>query len=245
MTLLSEKKIGKQTSRLRLTIHCHTLNGFSFEISDKSGNLIYISEKDLSSSEIFSNHLIKNKDYFQVIVLINTEKYTLVPNNIGETGIHEDFDIDGNYALSELFDITSSEVVISSKLNYYPATFFFAIDSKFYKNLSFSFTHTFILPISQILLERGLEINQNNKILLHITDDKIHLVAIERTKLLLINSYPATDINTIKYFVFLVTKEVMFNPLFTFIYISSDLDNPTAIVDSLKEYYKSVYQISH
>ncbi|MFA6676366.1 MAG: DUF3822 family protein [Bacteroidales bacterium] len=245
MALLSEKKIGKQTSRLRLTIHCHTLNGFSFDIADRADNILYISEKDLSSSEIFSHTLVKNKDYFQVKVLINTEKYTLVPNNVGKTGLNEEFDIDGNYALSELFDINSNEMVIASKLNFYPATFFFAIDRKFYKNLSYSFTNTVILPLSQTLLETGLEINQNNKILLHITDDKIHVVAIERSKLLLINSYPATDINTITYFVFLVTKEVMFNPLFTFIYLSSDIDNPIAIVDRLKEYYKSVQQISH
>ena len=74
-------------------------------------------------------------------------------------------------------------------------------------------------PTAYLLIDRIASVHDNNRLIVSFTEGMLHIVAAERDRLLFANSFPAADIATAEYFIFSVTKEVMFNPDHTVLHI--------------------------
>jgi hypothetical protein len=242
MALLVDKKIGNDTSRLRLTIQID-LSGFSFKISNSLGEFLHSYHADFPvgafnaddieiyiKKEVESQPLL-NKEYAAVRVYYGTEKYCLVPVAFFKkenamkmlSGLHKI-----EYLDEVMFvDIPEQKAVLIYAIPNAVTTHIFRVQ----KNAEF-------YPVSYFLLDKTSFLLDNNRVLINISHNIVHIVASERDKLLIANSYPASDFVTAEYYLFLVIKEVMFNPESTILQVSGNITAEQE--NELKRYFKGI-----
>ncbi len=237
--VLVDKRIGNDTSRLRLTIQID-LSGFSFKISNSKGEFLHrhhtnfpVGVKsadevdDLIKKEI-DKHSLLHKEYAAVRVYYGTEKYCLVPSSF--------FDQDKAISmLGKLHKLEESDEVLFVEIPEQKGCLIYAIPSSVISYIGRSQKNAEYYPISYFLLDKISLLIDNNKLLVYFSNDIVHIVAAEREKLLLANSYPASDFVTAQYYIFLVVKEVMFNPEQTKINISGNISDSDE--EELKKYF--------
>ena len=97
-------------------------------------------------------------------------------------------------------------------------------------------------PMIYKMIQSVSSCTDHNKVFVHLSKGHIHIVAAEGDKLLLANSYKANDFITAQYYIFLVIKEVMFNPEFTTVQVFGTLEKSQ--LKSLSKYFKGVTIIS-
>lgn len=198
--------------RDRLTIQTD-LSGFSFKIYDKNGMLLHTEKRSLPINlydEEAGSPLLKS--YSSVNVYVSTGKSTLIPISCYSKS-------ESMQVLSKLTEIGEQDDVMSLEIPSQKAVIIYAVDKALISMLSFHHKNVRFYPIIYLLIDRISSIDANNRLLTAFTDDMVHIVAAEREKLLLANSYPSSDIITAEYFLLSVSKEVMFNPEHTSIYI--------------------------
>jgi hypothetical protein len=93
-------------------------------------------------------------------------------------------------------------------------------------------------PTIYDMIQRLPQLQDNNKVLIHFSKGHVHIVAGEGQRLLLANSYKADDFTSAQYYLFLVIKEVMFNPEFTTLQVMGEIDRSR--MKSLSKYFKGV-----
>lgn len=240
MALLVDKKFSSNTSRLRLTIQID-LSGFSFKISNSLGEDLYFYNKDfpigaLTADEIevyikkeVESHSLLHKNFASVRVYYGTEKYTLVPNSFFDKA-------NAMKMLSELHNIDYLDEVMFVDIPEQKAVFIYAIPNAITSHIFRFQKKAEFYPISYFLLEKSSLLSDNNRVLVHISNNIVHIVAAEREKLLLANTYPASDFTTAEYYIFLVIKEVMFNPEYTTLHISGKISSDQ--ISNLEKYFK-------
>lgn len=237
-----DKKIGNNTSRLRLTIQID-LSGFSFKISNSLGEFLYTyykkfpvgahSADDIElfiKKEISSQNLL-SKEYAAIRVYYGTEKYCLVPSSFFKKD-------EALKLLSQLHNIEEMDEVLFVEIPEQKAVLIYAIPNAVTSHIFRVQKTAEFYPISYFLIDKMSLLADNNRVLVHIADNIVHIVAGERDNLLIANSYPASDFVTAQYYIFLVVKEVMFNPEATFVQVSGNVtDNQ---ITELKKYFKGV-----
>ena len=207
----------------RLTIQTD-LSGFSFKIYDKNGSPLHSERRDkpLDLEQEAKNSLLL-KSYSVVTVYVSSGKSTLIPSKY--YSIKERRNI-----LSKMFPLFDDEEVMSLEIPSHKAVVVYAVSKDLISMMSSHFDSVKYCPIIYPLIDRISSLTVNNRLLMAYSGGMVHIAAAEREKLLLANSYPASDIVTAEYFLLSVAKEVMFNPehttLSTFGYISdSDRQN--------------------
>lgn len=199
--------------RDRLTIQTD-LSGFSFRIYDRNGTLLHAERRDspisLSDEEPGSPLL---KSYSSVNVYVSSGKSALIPASCYSEG-------ESAQTLSKLTETGERDDVMSLEIPSQKAVIIYAVDKELVSMMSAHHKNVRFYPVIYLLIDRLSSIDANNRLLAAFTDGMVHIVAAEREKLLLANSYPAPDIVTAEYFLLSVSKEAMFNPGHTSIYIS-------------------------
>ncbi|MFA5325690.1 MAG: DUF3822 family protein [Bacteroidales bacterium] len=154
----------------------------------------------------------------------NKLKYTLIPTSL--------FKEEQQYKLlSELVQLDENDTVKHIALPDYEAVLVYAVSS------SFGY-----IPVVYDLLTTLNKIHEHNKILVSFRDGYVHIVMAEGNKLLLCNSFPASDITTAEYFIFYAIKEFQINPEMTTIYFFEEIVDE--IRDELFKYFQGVESIS-
>lgn len=242
MTILIDKKIGNDTSHLRLTIQID-LSGFSFKISNSLGEFLYSYKKPfpvglLSISDIniylkkeLESHPLLIKNYAAVRVYFGTEKYCMVP-----LSFFRESEVEG--MLSRLHNIEPTDHIISINLEDQRAVLIYVIPDVILSNTLKVQPNAEFYPISYYLLDRVSLTLDNNKVLVHFSENIVHIVVAEKEKLLIANSFPASDFTTAEYYIFLVMKEVCFNTESTTLYVSGIIKAEEEA--KLKLYFKGV-----
>lgn len=238
MAVLADKKITN-TSRLRLTIQID-LSGFSFKISNSKGEFVHRYHYDFPVGarnfydiedhvkKEFNSQPLLSKDYAAVRVYYGTEKYCLVPNSFFKKD-------EAMSMLGKLHDVFDSDEVLFVDMPEQKAVLIYAIPNVVMNNITRTLKNAEFYPISYFLLDKISLLMGNNRMLIHFSNHIVHIVAAERDKLLLSNSYPAPDFVTGEYYIFLVTKEVMFNPEHTILNVSGNITPEQEV--SLKKYF--------
>lgn len=207
----------------RLTIQTD-LSGFSFKIYDRNGFLIHTERRDMPLDlEQEENNSLLLKSYSVVTVYVSTGKSTLIPSKY--YSIKERRSI-----LSNVVAVGKDEEVMSLEIPSHKAVVIYAVSRLLISMMFSHYDNVKFCPIIYPLIDRISSLAVNNRLLMAYSGGMVHIVAAEREKLLLANSYPAPDILTAEYFLLSVSKEVMFNPehtiLHTFGYIpDSDRQN--------------------
>ncbi len=175
-------------------------------------------EADIESylkKEIDAEPLL-NKEYAATRVYYDTEKYCMIPSEFFKKE-------EAMNMLGKLHQITDADEVLYVDIPEQKGELVYSIPTSITTNITRCQKNAEFYPISYFLLDKISLLIDNNKILVHFSNNIVHIVAAERDKLLLANSYPASDFDTAQYYVFLVTKEVMFNPEQTVLHVSGDV----------------------
>lgn len=216
----------------RLTIQID-LSGFSFKITKPSGEIVIPKDKTVSSGGLSAMTTIPQLayNYSRTDVIVDTYKYTLVPTTFFSKEESEAI-------LSEIHSMEKGDKVMSIELPQHEATMVFAIPEQIYATVSKIQREAIYTPIVYHMINTLPQIEENNKVCVHFSDETVHIVAAERNQLLLANSYPAKDFVTAQYYIFLVIKEAMFNLQFTTIQLFGDITKGEK--KGLTKYFKGV-----
>ena len=222
-------------SQHRITIQLD-LSGYSFTIYDRNGTRtaheIHSCPVDLSVKELAQ---VLGRQFSVVSVYFTTWKYTLVPV------YHFSKESPGMY-LRSVRDILPDDRILTLDMPSRKAVMVFAIPESIYSGLSVLNRNVRFYPTSYMLIDRISSIADNNRLLVSFTEGMLHIAAAERDRLLFANSFPARDMATAEYFIFSVTKEVMFNPEHTRLHIFGKV--PDKVRDELCEYFAGISFIS-
>lgn len=153
--------------------------------------------------------------------------YTLVPSSM----FSED---QARVILSQVQEVSESDDVMSVELPQFQATLVYSVPKDISAN-----SEKKGYPSVYYMLKDMDTLEENNKMMVHLTKENIHIVAGEREKLLLANSFPTSgNFVTAQYYLFMVMKEVMFNPEFTTLHIYGNITKEEQ--NGLKKYFKGV-----
>ena len=145
-------------------------------------------------------------------------------------------------ALRSVRDLNPDDKVLILEMPSRKAIMIFAIPQKIYYGLTALNKNVKFYPMSYLLIDRISSITDNNRLLVSFTEGMLHIAAAERDRLLFANSFPAGDIATAEYFIFSVTKEVMFNPEHTCLHIFGKVSDK--VRDELCKYFARLAFIS-
>ena len=219
----------------RITIQLD-LNGYSFTIYGRNGAVLsqesHSCPVDLSVEELAP---VLRRQYGAVSVYFTTWKYTLVPLLLYSKDSPRAY-------LAAVRDLAEEDVVLALDMPSHKAAMVYAVPGHLYKGISGLCRNVRFYPMAYVLIDRISSIQDNNRLLVSLTDGMLHAVAAERERLLFANSFPAADLATAEYFIMSVTKEVMFNPEHTVLHVYGRLGDRER--EELSKYFSSVRQIS-
>lgn len=226
----------------RLTIQID-LSGFSFKITDPSGEVLHKGEKsfpsDIVSATDLESVLKKELSTFSVLgkknnetrVYVSTPKYTLVPTALYTKDREKEI-------LSQVHKIEDMDEVMSVHIPQHQATLIYAVPNAITSRIFKLQKKAKYYPSIYGMIQKLSALNDNNKVCALFSKEHIHLVAAEGSRLMLANSYPAKDFVTAQYYIFLVIKEVMFNPEFTTLQVVGELNKER--VKDLNKYFRGI-----
>lgn len=230
------------TENKRLTIQLG-LSGFSFIISDLSGNTIDKGEHKLPSSSrnfkdfkqdiqsIICSDPLLNCVYELTHIYYRTEKYTLTPKEYFNKE-------EAAYQLCKVHNLKDNDKVLSEEIKEIGAFIAFAIPEKIIELFKNIFYNIDFYPSSLLLLKNMDKIKEKNLIRIERGYKQFDLAVFYQGKLKLINSFPISDFNSMLYFLILVTQEVVFNPKLTTIKIGGIVSED--IITKLSTYFNKV-----
>mgnify|MGYP004444110885 CR=1 FL=1 len=209
--------IGSNPSE-RLTIQLY-LDGYSFVVCDAMDRVLHLnSEKFSLLEEAFAVHPMCGRDFESVDVYVDTPAYTLVPDSffreeIASSLLGAQIEFDKDRCLVSYLEVPSQKAVLV-----------YAIDRNVASVVRRSFPTASVRPQAAYLLERVGRISDYNRLFVHLGSGQIHIAAAQSEKLLLLNTYQCRDeVNSLSY-VTAVCREVMFNPVYTTLYLSGKVD---------------------
>ena len=215
----------------RITIQLD-LSGYSFTIYDRNGAVLsqesHSCPVDLSVEELTP---MLRKQFVSVSVYFTTWKYTLVPS-------HMFFKDNARSYLSAVRDVSDTDAVLTLEMPSRKAVMVYAVPAGIYNGMSRLCRNVRFYPTAYLLIDRISAIPDNNRLLVSQTEGMLHIVAAERDRLLFVNSFPASDMATTEYFIFSVTKEVLFNPEHTVLHIYGSVSQELGA--ELGRYFASV-----
>ena len=222
-------------SQHRITIQLD-LSGYSFTIYDRNGTQTaqesHPCPVDLSVNELTQ---VLGRQFSAASVYFTTWKYTLVPVS------HYSKESPGMY-LRSVRDIQPDDRILTLDMPSRKAVMVFAVPESIYSGLTALNKNVRFYPTAYMLIDRISSITDNNRLLVSFTEGMLHIAAAERDRLLFANSFPAGDIATAEYFIFSVTKEVMFNPEHTCLHIFGKVSDK--VRDELCKYFARLAFIS-
>lgn len=223
---------GIQSRRITIQLG---LSGYSFTVYDRNGAVLsrqsHACPADLSVEELSG---VLKKPYSSVSVYFYTWKYTMVPQHLFVKKQARQY-------LAAVRDLNEDEMVLSLDLPARKAAMVFAVPGLLYKGITGLCRNVRFYPTAYLLIDRISSLNDNNRLIISFSDGMLHIVAAERDRLLFVNSFPAADMATAEYFIMSVTKEVMFNPEHTVLYVYGDADEK--MEEELSKYYTGVRYI--
>ncbi len=147
-------------------------------------------------------------------------RYTLVPEGFFTPA-------EAHTILSEAVRLTETDKVNYQELPQFKAVLVYALSEGEES-----------LPPIAALLERVTSIGEHNKVAACFDAGALHLVIVAGEKLLLANSYPASDPVTAEYFLFAAMKRFQLNPQVTTVWLGEPVSPEMA--DDLVRYCKGV-----
>lgn len=230
MTVLLEKRLGRDTTQYGLTIQVG-LSGFSFKIRDAKASLLHhsvlkfpdrpctVSEMEAPLRKAVAGEPLLRRPYGRIRILFDTEKHTLVPAPMFSPGrILSD--------LSSLYDLQEYDEVYARPLPFSEAVLLYALPNavtalRHYLNgAEYEY-----LPVIAGLLDRIPALSDHNRVCCACGDRFVHVAASEASCLKLAVSYPASEFSTACYYLFSAVREVLFNPGLTRLYFSGSLSD--------------------
>ena len=219
----------------RITIQLD-LSGYSFTIYGRNGSILtqesHSCPVDLSVQELAP---VLRRQYASVSVYFTTWKYTLVPLSLFDRENVRGY-------LEAVRDLSRDDRVLSLEMPSHKAAMVYAVPYLIYSGITGLCRNVRFYPTAYVLIDRVGSIQDNNHLLVSFTDGMLHIAAAERDRLLFANSFPAADMATAEYFIFSVTKEVLFNPEHTVLYIVGKADGKAE--QELGKYFAGVQHLA-
>ena len=214
-----------------------SLSGYSFKVESVSGERLSASPGWLGPGEVFTTPELQRR-YDVVDISLMTPKFALVPTAFLLPGEQRE-------ALESVVDLAPSDEVRVTDVLQFGAKLVYSlsIGETLSRVIAQSLTGpdgrpSAVLPEIWYLLRDLDKIGDYNKIIASFADDRLYLAVAQGKTLLLANSYPAPDMTTAEYYIFLAIKQLQINPEQSSIYFRTPL-NPSDEM-SLYRYFKSV-----
>ncbi|HIZ85748.1 MAG TPA: DUF3822 family protein [Candidatus Coprenecus stercoravium] len=208
------------------------MGGYSFVIYDRSGKRLASDSRpcpvDLSAEDLGK---VLSAPFASVTVFYTTWKYTLVPVSQFSKDSAREY-------LETVRDLQPDDTVHTVEVPSHKAVMVFAVPGGIYSGISALNRNVRFYPLASCLIDRLAGITDNNRLLVSFSAGMLHVVAAERDRLLFANSFPAADLATAEYFIFSVTKEVLFNPENTCLYVFGEIK--PEVRGELERYFVSV-----
>ncbi len=222
----SQPQLGK-TTEYRLSIQAD-LNGFSFSVLGSSNDLLFLFQSDfkpiLEDFEIFNE---KCKELFEQIpllrskfksvdLIVNNHKFVAIPSElyIKERAFREFSKI---HKLADLEYINTVDISrYNMKLLYCADSTLINIISQYHRNLN-------IYPAAYLFISALPYFEGHNKVLFSFDGANVTILAMEGSKLIFMNSFPAVHFNSAFYFLMLAVKEIQFNPEQTTVFVNGKI----------------------
>lgn len=244
MPVLIDSNIDLEKAKeYRLSIQSN-LNGFSFCITDTSADkCIYLRKSDFSIATDGKEGYLKKcarmvesipmlgYRYKSVQIIIDTEKYTLVPLQLfNENEVLRN--------LSALYEIEEDEEVAWVKVEEMDLVILYAINSTLLNILKRVQPEFETVPSILHVLRKLQKRTDHNKLYLSFIKGKADVTLFVGSQLLHCCSYPANDFTSALYFAFLALKQAFINPENTTVFIHGDIYVPE--IQLLTKYFPMV-----
>lgn len=210
--------------KYRLSIQAD-LNGFSFLILDETDskplylyNSSFAMERDemeffsKKCKSLFEKNPLLQAQYRRVDLLWGSEKFTLIPTQLSPQKSALEI-------MESLFKIEELEEINSLILEKEQMEIFFAVNSTFLNMVSKFQPNFNLYPTVYPFLSYLPHFPEYNKLLFSYHRERTIIVATEGERIIHCCSYPTQHFNTGLYFLFLILKEIQFNPEQTTVYI--------------------------
>ncbi|MEN6618942.1 MAG: DUF3822 family protein [Rikenellaceae bacterium] len=235
----------EKTKEYRLSIQAD-LNGFSFSVVNDSVNkVLFLYQSDFSCEKGHYDFFIKNTrqliDSFPLLsskfrtvnIIFDTCKYALIPKQLYK-------EEDAFRHLSELHKLDELDEIDVVEIPSQEVVILFAVDSTFINCIKKAQAEFRLFPSIYPLISQVSCFQDYNKIFFRYHKGQVHIIAVEGSRLVYCNSFPAIHFNTALYFLLLAQKQVQFNPEITTVYVSGNIKD-FEVMDISKYFSKIKY----
>ncbi len=244
MPIIVSKQLElEKTREYRLSIQAD-LNGFSFSVvNDVNKKCLHLYKSEFvcnrqdyesfvrNTASLVDSLPILSSSFKSVSLIINTEKYALVPlSDFKESSAH--------LYLKKLHDLEDLEEVDYVRCEKEGLAIVFAADSTLINCIKAVQPDFKLLPSVYFPVKYLKTFEDHNKIYVQYFKGLVHVVIYEGDRLMLCNSYPALHFNSALYFIFLALKSVHFNTEMTTIYAAGNFS--TNDLADLTKYFPKV-----
>ncbi len=245
---MTNKLDFNKTEQYSLSIRLST-DGFSFSIySQTKGNEFYHRTFPINTQRSMAANVkaflaateeLKYK-YKQTNILIHSPRYTIVPLDIFE-----------DESMEQIFyqnvRVQRNEIVLCNVLSNSSSVIIFSLDKLTHVFLSEQFTgarfFSSISPQIEYLSEKSKH-GECKKLYTNINRGCIDVIAFDKGKLLLVNTYSSPSSSDINYFILNVWQQTGFDQEKDELYISGPADIKRIIIPELQKYIKNVHSIN-
>ncbi len=216
------------TKDYRLSIQSDS-NGFSFSVvNDLVDKLHFLYQSDFSNeighydlflkntSRLVNSFPLLSSNFEKVNIIYDTCKYALIPKHLYKPE-------EALFQLSKLHKIDELDEIDTVEISSESIIILFAVDSTFLNCIKEAQPSFRIFPSIYPMISEMPTFKDYNKICFHYQKGMVHIVAAEGPRLVFCNSFSAMQFNTALYFLFLVLKQVQFNPEQTTVFVSGNL----------------------
>ncbi|MFC2138080.1 DUF3822 family protein [Bacteroidota bacterium] len=225
------------------------LDGLSFcvlnTVNNKFISLVhYPFDKGINPEVIFENYEeiiskdeLLNKKFKSVYSIYNSNKYSIVPNELFEVK-HSKLFFEYNHILSKLDELHYT------KLKNIEATVVFSVPNQFTNPLLHKFNSCEIHSKATPFIEKGIELSNKNKAakyyLLNFDNENINIIVLNKSKLLLYNSFHYYADADILYYLHNIAKQINWDVKNIEIICYGNISKTDSILKSLLPSFKSV-----
>lgn len=247
ITLLEQIQIDSP-EKYFLTIHIFP-EFYSFSIYNPfvEGSFFYYELDNIEKKDeftCFQEYFFENDIFslpFRKIFVMNHDKiFTFIPSVIydGSAGKEE--------ILNFLFSESGDKKALEQTIPVVDITIFHELRPDIYDFFSRSFVNLQILHYSSpfIAYFSGMSHQMPQKIMTtNITPLGVDIFCFEQGRFLLGNHYPCTHKNDMVYYILFVLRQLKFNQMDDFVYLTGDVFLKEEIVDSVKKYVNKIIQL--
>jgi len=246
-TLLRDDIVITNPERLILTIYTGQEH-FSFSLFDPDETCSFLYEELTGDNqegafsvfkEAFFNNNFFSLPFQEVWIMNRTPFFTFIPNSIFKEKHREDF---MQFLLSDQQGITLHNKISDAGFN-----ILYQLPEDIYNFMLRSFSEPnfihYSVPLIKYFLEKVKNIN-NRRMVVNLLEKGLDIFCFSGKTFLLGNYFPCNGLSEVLYYILFIWKQLQFNQLNDYLYITGDLIFREELVDNLGLYIQQIFHMT-